>query len=220
MTRPENSHYPQFIQIVCLTLFLTIAHSTHAALEWRVADYPDQPFPFDTALQWNGAFAALDYACVQEDGQATGTYAHDVLLNENLPARQGGWCLVDIFFGQFPGAYYVAELYCHGVVRDFFDDSPCPDENPPPPPNPDLGPNENTANGSCPNPYVSNPIHAGTGNKFQKETDYQDTSLFPLTFSRYYNSQLDNTLSIHMGMRWRHSYERSIEEISATEVIV
>ena len=220
MTRPENSHYPQFIQIVCLTLFLTIAHSTHAALEWRVADYPNQPFPFDTALQWNGAFAALDYACVQEDGQATGTYAHDVLLNENLPARQGGWCLVDIFFGQFPGAYYVAELYCHGVVRDFFDDSPCPDENPPPPPNPDLGPNENTANGSCPNPYVSNPIHAGTGNKFQKETDYQDTSLFPLTFSRYYNSQLDNTLSIHMGMRWRHSYERSIEVISATEVIV
>lgn len=42
--------------------------------------------------------------------------------------------------------------------------------------------------GEC--PVCGNPISPGTGNKFQKETDYVGTGEFPLVFDRYYNSQL------------------------------
>jgi len=54
---------------------------------------------------------------------------------------------------------------------------------------------------------VGNPIHLGTGNKFQAEVDYQSGGPEPLTFARYYNSKL---LNQPMG-GWRHSYSRSIE---------
>jgi RHS repeat-associated protein len=57
-------------------------------------------------------------------------------------------------------------------------------------------------------PYVGNPIHAGTGNKFQRESDYT-SPVSPLSFVRYYNS-LDDRVGV-MGHGWRHSYERAIE---------
>jgi RHS repeat-associated protein len=59
-----------------------------------------------------------------------------------------------------------------------------------------LGPNL----GAC--PYVFNPVNANTGNKFAAETDYESK---PLTFTRYYNSQLidpDHTI----GVLWRHAF--------------
>ena len=40
-----------------------------------------------------------------------------------------------------------------------------------------------------PCPSCGNPIAPGTGNKFQREVDYQGGGEFPLTFVRYYNSQ-------------------------------
>ena len=56
-------------------------------------------------------------------------------------------------------------------------------------------------------PLVGNPIHAGTGNKFQTETDYRVSST-PLTFVRYYNSY-DTRVGV-LGSNWRHNYERTI----------
>ncbi len=42
-------------------------------------------------------------------------------------------------------------------------------------------------------PKCGNPITPGTGNKFQRETDYVGTGSFPLRFERYYNNQLRRT---------------------------
>lgn len=53
---------------------------------------------------------------------------------------------------------------------------------------------------------VGNPIHLGTGNKYQFENDYLSGGTDPLAFSRYYNS-LDG--SPKMG-GWRHLYQRSV----------
>ncbi len=54
---------------------------------------------------------------------------------------------------------------------------------------------------------VGNPIHLGTGNKFQAEVDYQSGGPEPLTFARFYNSKLT---SQSMG-GWRHTFSRAIE---------
>ncbi|MDF4310232.1 DUF6531 domain-containing protein, partial [Vibrio parahaemolyticus] len=54
---------------------------------------------------------------------------------------------------------------------------------------------------------VGNPIHLGTGNKFQAELDYQSGGSDPLTFTRYYNSHLPDE---ELG-GWRHTYSRSVE---------
>src|SRR5690554_6749996 len=54
---------------------------------------------------------------------------------------------------------------------------------------------------------VGNPIHLGTGNKFQRELDYRSGGPDPLSFSRYYNSSLPD--SPFGG--WRHTYSRSVD---------
>ncbi len=52
-----------------------------------------------------------------------------------------------------------------------------------------------------------------TGNKYQTESDYIGTGNFALVFDRYYNS--DGTVSAsNIGQHWRHSYDRSIIELS------
>ncbi len=48
-------------------------------------------------------------------------------------------------------------------------------------------------------PYDGNPIHAGIGNKYAMESDFDSTSL---KFVRYYNNQ-QNNLDRHIGKRWR-----------------
>jgi len=60
---------------------------------------------------------------------------------------------------------------------------------------------------SATSPLVGNPIHAGTGNKYQTETDYRVSST-PLAFVRYYNSY-DARVGV-LGSNWRHNYERAI----------
>ncbi|NIR31301.1 MAG: RHS repeat protein, partial [Gammaproteobacteria bacterium] len=61
---------------------------------------------------------------------------------------------------------------------------------------------------SCP-PLVGNPIHAGTGNKFQTETDYRGAGPRTLRFVRYYNS-LSERASPFFGLNWRSNFDRSL----------
>jgi YD repeat-containing protein len=54
---------------------------------------------------------------------------------------------------------------------------------------------------------VANPINAGTGNKWQHETDLS-SSAFGLGFDRYYNASTTASPS-NLGAGWRHAYARS-----------
>ncbi|HVL34601.1 MAG TPA: DUF6531 domain-containing protein [Burkholderiales bacterium] len=68
----------------------------------------------------------------------------------------------------------------------------------------------------CPS-CKSNPVHAGTGNKYQYELDYAGFGAWPLRFGRHYNSRavLDYPLArgpqtqLALGY-WSHDYERSV----------
>jgi len=55
---------------------------------------------------------------------------------------------------------------------------------------------------------VGNPINAATGNKFQVETDYVGGGQEPLTFARFYNSQL---AGVSAGAVWGHSYSAFVD---------
>jgi YD repeat-containing protein len=71
--------------------------------------------------------------------------------------------------------------------------------------------------GSCPVDQVNsaqigkidfgNPINAGTGNKWQHETDFPG-SAFSLSFDRYYNVSTTANAS-NLGAGWSHAYTRS-----------
>ncbi|MBX3664871.1 MAG: RHS repeat protein [Burkholderiales bacterium] len=77
--------------------------------------------------------------------------------------------------------------------------------------------------GTC-DTCVGNPINNAIGNKFQNETDYIGQGLFPLQFSRFYNSdptQLATsfspaTSSNRIGILWRNHYDRFIKLNSTT----
>ena len=62
---------------------------------------------------------------------------------------------------------------------------------------------------SVTSPLVGNPIHAGTGNKFQTETDLSANASNGIRFVRYYNSFDERAGAL--GSNWRHNYERRIE---------
>lgn len=57
-----------------------------------------------------------------------------------------------------------------------------------------------------------NPIHVGTGNKFQEETDYVGSGSDALVFKRFYNSaEAVNLPVITRDLSlWRHTYSRSL----------
>ena len=53
----------------------------------------------------------------------------------------------------------------------------------------------------------SNPIASATGNKRQREPDYLGTGMFPLEFTRYYNShRVPDNRRLPIGVGWTHSY--------------
>jgi RHS repeat-associated protein len=53
----------------------------------------------------------------------------------------------------------------------------------------------------------SNPIHTASGNKYQRETDYVGTGLFPLHFERTYSSNRTGANQpVPMGTGWSHAY--------------
>ncbi|HTS54714.1 MAG TPA: DUF6531 domain-containing protein [Burkholderiales bacterium] len=65
--------------------------------------------------------------------------------------------------------------------------------------------------GPCPDcdpAFVFNPVHAGTGNKYQVEIDYMAGGTGTLELRRYYNSAL--TANRGIGARWRTSYDRQV----------
>ncbi|WP_243640704.1 RHS repeat-associated core domain-containing protein [Thiogranum longum] len=70
--------------------------------------------------------------------------------------------------------------------------------------------------GSCngPSPFLSNPIHSGTGNKFQQETDINGAKSHSPGFTRFYNSfqyQPDTVIRAPiLGHGWRHNYMASV----------
>jgi len=64
--------------------------------------------------------------------------------------------------------------------------------------------------GSCEvgNPVVGNPVHAGTGNKYQREVDLpRSGSAGGLSFARHYNSRP----AALTGGEWRHTYLRTLK---------
>lgn len=71
--------------------------------------------------------------------------------------------------------------------------------------------------GQC--PLLANPIHGGTGNKYQAEADYTGAGSMPLNFTRHYNSRLLRLYAApnlnlghwsNLGPNWRSSYDRFI----------
>jgi YD repeat-containing protein len=72
---------------------------------------------------------------------------------------------------------------------------------------------------ACINPTTGNPIHIGTGNKFQTETDYVSNTQGGLSYRRYYNSY-GNGLLTRYGKGWSADYWQRIMPIDATEVEV
>lgn len=85
-----------------------------------------------------------------------------------------------------PGAFLVNEnaRYCEGSF------------------NPEK--NAGKSDQPCPDCVRDNPIHVGTGNKFQQETDYQSPVPGGIQFRRYYNTQGASTL--RLGEGWFFDY--------------
>lgn len=86
----------------------------------------------------------------------------------------------------------------------------------------DLGP------GDCETrPNVGNPLNVGLNNKYQEVIDIAATGGSPLTWSRYYNSGIVSgteggqsrkqtvPATVHLGSRWRGTYDRSLAVINA-----
>ena len=95
--------------------------------------------------------------------------------------------------------YSPQQIYgiCTAPFYFLADFSPAPNE---PAPGPDdLG-------GSC--PECGNPINPATGNKYQREIDYNAGGSRPLAFERWYNSF--STTSGALGKAWQHSFERRL----------
>jgi hypothetical protein len=60
----------------------------------------------------------------------------------------------------------------------------------------------------CP---LGNPINPATGNKVQREVDFELPGHFPIIWARYYNSDPDwYPIRSDLGRRWTHEYQRSV----------
>jgi len=105
---------------------------------------------------------------------------------------------VNAFYTQFcPNGYTVK----HTGVTDTCvpsNSAACPTTSPPNPP-------KNQGSPQC---GLGNPINPGTGDKYQAETDYQDTG--KLRFTRYYHSSYNAATSSSVGSQWQHNYDSRI----------
>ena len=100
---------------------------------------------------------------------------------------------------------------CSGLVYGFVYDSNAK----PLAPQSDMGKN---AGPPCKDECVGNPVHAATGNNYERETDYVGAGVFPLRFERYYNSIL-GVQSRRDGWRWKHTYERAVFEDGTSAIV-
>ena len=64
----------------------------------------------------------------------------------------------------------------------------------------------------------ADPINTSTGNKYEQETDYGAPNEW-LTFRRFYNS-ISGVVSTTLGTSWRHSFDRSLQFLSAASINV
>jgi YD repeat-containing protein len=62
----------------------------------------------------------------------------------------------------------------------------------------------------CP---VGNPVNPANGNKYQKETDYAGSGLFPLRLERYYNRG-NHSLVRAFGARWSSNYHAMLHDFT------
>ncbi|GBL45309.1 PKD domain protein [Sulfuriferula multivorans] len=67
----------------------------------------------------------------------------------------------------------------------------------------------------CP---IGDPINQANGNKYQIESDYLGSGLFPLAWQRYYNNDIQ-VQSAALGAYWRGTYDRSISVQSTTATV-
>lgn len=65
---------------------------------------------------------------------------------------------------------------------------------------------------SCPEPDLSDPCDATNGNKYEIENDYSTSADGGLSFERYYNSKGPHKTANGMGVGWRHTYSRELDE--------
>ncbi|MFB3087258.1 MAG: DUF6531 domain-containing protein, partial [Acidiferrobacterales bacterium] len=65
--------------------------------------------------------------------------------------------------------------------------------------------------------FVGNPCDAGTGNKYETEEDYQSSD-GSLTFTRHYNSQLND--DVGLGQNWTSSFHKRLEINPILEALV
>ena len=74
--------------------------------------------------------------------------------------------------------------------------------------------------GDCngPNESCGNPIAPATGNKFQREADFNATGAGTLELQRYYNSTALGSQTL--GPQWRHSYDRAVSSVYGNQVWV
>jgi RHS repeat-associated protein len=64
----------------------------------------------------------------------------------------------------------------------------------------------------------TNPINTAVGNKFEAENDYTGTGVFPLSFTRSYNSLRPSNARI--GRHWTHNYYRNLFRLNDTTIHV
>ena len=97
---------------------------------------------------------------------------------------------------------------------------------PPPTPAKALGgcncPETGNQTGAVGQAGVGDPINTGTGNVFERATDYSTTGQNPLGFIRYYNSMevVSNptTFATSLGTNWRSNFDRYLNIVSGTAV--
>ena len=72
--------------------------------------------------------------------------------------------------------------------------------------------------GSC---ECGDPISVGTGNLYEKVTDYRSAGVNKLAFERYYNSFGNlETFAVALGAKWRSTFDRYIRIITPSAVTV
>jgi len=74
------------------------------------------------------------------------------------------------------------------------------------------------SNNSSPVTTVGNPIDTKDGNKSRTETDYTQSGISPLEFTRYYNS--NKSRKIDVGVNWRHTYGTTLTENIRSQSII
>jgi YD repeat-containing protein len=67
-------------------------------------------------------------------------------------------------------------------------------------------------------PGTPHPIHAGTGNKYVRDTDYHPSAVDSLRFIRHYNSQ-NTSLVRTLGTSWKHHYDSTITNGTNTATV-